>query len=770
LPAQRVIVSTPDTIQADHAVWDNMFFMTKILRSDASLMIRKIDWETNSVYIPFNKDVNQYEAGEKFYAFNNTNRRVYLCLASPPNVNAKSIYPPTGSEIAPEVKPDGYTWKFLYEISEEDLEKFDYPGFIPIKEISTDLYLDERLYQQNVQAATIRGAIEAIDVHVQGNAYPGAANVNFADNLYSIVNSGVENDQPYVTINPTGKSELIQIEGFYNKKYVIAFNDGYVATIESSYIDTDTGLLKFVLCDSSSTELPTGMSVFCILPKVEIIGNGKDAIAIPVLTSDKLITKIRMVRGGTNYSYVEAKMSILNGTQLKPLIGLNGLVSDITEILGTRHLMVAKSIKPVTSLGQDDSLIFSVPENTAVVYNNPKYTNVISPDTYYTQLALIKSPKKLVNNLEVVAGTTVTEVREMTLEAINPIIHIFIGSTNGAFNNSSNFFQVGDTIVRGPSNYPDQFRAIITEIININSFQTQLICTIINGAFETYAGYPIRNLQNTPTDTNDDSALVFLDCNENCSNNIYVVYQNIFRTSDFVSDNTLMGQNSFANAEIIQPLPEYSYVNPLYPTIAKIKVKDADTGFIPARYENGEYYPGEIVSSIKIIDGESVTRQTGKLVSISEPIQLIGDDNTIGYSYILECTIDRGEGQINTPEKLVNSDGISLNTNTIFRQGTTGSLGKIIRTALPSDTGNENTVYLYVNNYNGEFVVSDENLYIIDNLYNPVNYTNMKLKISNVIYSPSLVRYSGKLLYINDAGPVQRRLENTENLKLLIEF
>jgi hypothetical protein len=26
------------------------------------------------------------------------------------------------------------------------------------------------------------------------------------------------------------------------------------------------------------------------------------------------------------------------------------------------------------------------------------------------------------------------------------------------------------------------------------------------------------------------------------------------------------------------------------------------------------------------------------------------------------------------------------------------------------------------------------------------------------------------LLYINDAGPVQRRLENTENLKLLIEF
>jgi hypothetical protein len=26
------------------------------------------------------------------------------------------------------------------------------------------------------------------------------------------------------------------------------------------------------------------------------------------------------------------------------------------------------------------------------------------------------------------------------------------------------------------------------------------------------------------------------------------------------------------------------------------------------------------------------------------------------------------------------------------------------------------------------------------------------------------------LLYINDVGPVQRKLENTENIKLLVEF
>ena len=44
------------------------------------------------------------------------------------------------------------------------------------------------------------------------------------------------------------------------------------------------------------------------------------------------------------------------------------------------------------------------------------------------------------------------------------------------------------------------------------------------------------------------------------------------------------------------------------------------------------------------------------------------------------------------------------------------------------------------------------------------------MTVKSIIYAPSIVRYSGKILYINDAGPIQRRLENSENLKLLVEF
>lgn len=764
------IISTPDTIQADHLVWDNLFFVNQILRSDVSLMIKKYEWEPDKVYQPFNKDKNQYESDDKFYVFNTNNRRVYLCLSSPPNENAKSTYPPVGADITPEVKLDGYTWKFLYEISEEELEKFDYPGYIPVKEISTDLYTDERLYQQYVQASTVRGAIEAIDVQIQGKAYAAAVNINFENPIYAVASSTTESGSPVILIDPVGKYELVQVPGFYDKKYVIHFQDGYTAVIESSSIDSDTNLLKLVLCDPNTTNLPSASSIFTILPRIEIIGNGTGAIAVPIMTTDKLITKIKIVDSGINYSYVEAKVSVENGTLVKPLIGLNGLASDVTELLGTKHLMISKTIKPVSSLSLSDPVVYSLPENTGIVYDGNEYTNVISENTYYTQLSLLKSPKKLIDGLEEIAGTSVIEIREMTLEAINPKVTINIGNNQYPYTNSTNFFEVGDVIVRGPDNYPDQFRAVVTEITNTNPNVTNVFCDLINGSFETYSGYRIKNLKNTPTDGSDDTELFFQDCNNNCSTAISVSYQNVFTTRDFRTDNTLLGLTSFANAEIVPPTPGYGYVNPLYPTRAKIKVKNVDSGFIGSRYENGQYYYGETVDSLKIINGVSERQQSGKLVTISEPIQIIGDDNVLGYSYILECTIDRGEGQINTPDELVNSDNISLETNTLIRQGTTGSIGNIIRAAIPSGTSNTNIIYLYVNNYNGGFAINNDNLYIVDNLYNPKTYKNMKITVTDIIYAPSLVRYSGKLLYINDAGPVQRRLENTENLKLLIEF
>jgi len=764
-----------DCIETDQYTWDNMFVMNEVFRTDVSLMIKKIDWISGTRYEAFDKSKNQYELNEKFYAYNNSNNSVYLCLASPENENAFSTYAPTGETIEPEIKQDGYIWKFLFKLNDIDLEKFDYPGFLPIKEIGTDLYTDERILQQNVQANSVRGAVEAIDVVTQGEAYAGAVNSNFENAFYaiqSVVTATAEDGSTTIGVIVDGAlQELNKTQNFYREKYVINFENGYTALIDGSGFNDD-GNFQIDLCVDQIVQfgptgtLPPTTVQFRILPAIKIIGNGNNAWGITILDSTKKLTKVKMLKVGSNYSYAEARILVSNGTVLKPIIGLNGLTSDITQILGAKHVMISKKIKPVTTLSEGDPVIYSLPENTGLVYDGPQYKDVITPNTFYTQLALVRSPKILnEENLEEVAGTQIIEVREMVLEAINPTITITIGTSENPYTNPSSFFEVNDIIVRGPDNHADQFRAKITEVM-VTAFTTILVCDLINGAFETYSGYKIKNLKET-TETIDDAFLVFLDCDNNCSKAIKVQYQNVFSQTDFVSDNSLYGITSYETAEIKQPLPSYVYVNPLYPTRAKIKVNNPGTGFIPARYEDGEYIPGEIVTSLKTVANETVAVTKGTLVSISEPVEYIGEQ-TLGYSYILECVIDRNG--IDTPYELVNSDNILLETNTLIRQGTTGSLGKIVRVGIPSGT-DSNIVYLYVNNYNGAFYPDPQSkIYKINNLYEPTEYVDMKMTVQSIIYQPKLVRYSGNLLYINDVGPVQRRLENTENIKLLVEF
>jgi hypothetical protein len=765
-----------DCVETDQYTWDNMFVMNEIFRTDVSLMIKKIDWISNTRYEAFDKSKNQYELNEKFYAYNNSNNNVYLCLASPENENALSTYAPTGETVEAEIKQDGYIWKFLYKLNDIDLEKFDYPGFIPVKETGTDLYTDERILQQNVQSNSIKGAIEAIDVVVQGSAYSAAVNPNFENAFYaiqSVVTATADDGSTTISVLVDGTlQELNKTQNFYLEKYVINFENGYTALIDGSGFNSE-GNFQIDICADQIVQfgptgtLPPTTVQFRILPAIKIIGNGNSAWAIPVLDTAKKLTKIKILTSGSNFSYAEARMLVNNGTVLKPIIGLNGLATDITQILGAKHVMISKKIKPVTTLSESDPVIYSLPENIGLVYDGPQYKDVISPNTFYTQLALIKSPKILnEDNLEEVAGTQIIEVKEMVLEAINPKITITIGTSTNPYTNPSDFFEENDIIVRGPDNHVDQFRAKISEVM-VTAFTTILVCDLINGAFETYSGYKIKNLKET-TETLDDAFLVFLDCDDNCSKAIKVQYENTFLQTDFINDDALYGTVSLETTEIKQPLTGYAYVNPLYPTRAKVKVNNPGTGFIPARYQDGEYIPGEIITSVKTNGTTTVGVTRGTLVSVSEPIEYIGEQ-TLGYSYILECVIDRNG--IDTAYELVNSDNISLETNILIRQGTSGTLGKIVRVGIPSGTGDSNIVYLYVNNYNGAFYANAQTkIYKINSLYEPTEYVDMKMTIQSIIYQPKLVRYSGNLLYINDVGPVQRKLENTENIKLLVEF
>lgn len=768
-----------DTIEADQYTWDNMFFASQLTRDDLSLMIPEYTgWPAR--YEAFNKNKNQYENSEKFYAYNPANRRVYLCVDSPDNPNILSTVPPTGSSFQQlETTGDGYTWKFLYEIDEITLQKFQYPGFLPIKEVSTGLYTDERVLQQGVQASSVQGVIEAISVVSQGNAYLSAFNVNFSYTtaVMSIASSSPSNIIFSLSSSVANSfSDLNLSQDFYKDNYVINFENGYTAVIDKSYVDSSTGNFKIEICEdlvcSVTSTLPVGEK-FRILPRIKIIGNGQGACAIPILGINKKLQNISIINGGENYSYSEAEILIQNGSILRPIVSLNGLASDITQLLGAKHVMISKKIIPSTVLDPSNPALFEKPENTGIVYTGSQYNNVISENTYYTQISLIKSPRQSGSTsfMQIVAGSTLNVIREMLLEAINPKVNIFIGNATTPYINSDNFFKPGDTLVRGPNSAPDQFRAIITNV-TVGGDTTRLECDLINGAFDTYYGFRIKNLkfETDIANEDDDIFFTFTGCSGDCSSAIYATYENVFTLNDFKTDDALFGSESLQTVKIIKPAAGYSLVDPRYPNRVKINVLNPSPNFVQSRFEEDTYINGEIITGLKNNpDGSTSPTTNATLSTVSAPPGVAGDVTQSIFSccYILECTIQR-DG-IDTPFQLVNSDNISLETNTLIRQGTDGAIGKIIRVALPGNT-NSDKIYLYVNNYSKEFLVNGQNIYTINDLYDPTIYKNMKIVVSNIRKSPELIKYSGDLLYINSVGPVQRRLNNTEQVKLLVEF
>jgi hypothetical protein len=101
--------------------WQNISVLTDVRKRDAQAVVNRINW-TQEVYYPWSAQGNA--SGEKYYAYNPTNRIVYLCTAAN-SLNRKDLLGTSNSTILPttettESLEDGYTWKALYKVGAND--------------------------------------------------------------------------------------------------------------------------------------------------------------------------------------------------------------------------------------------------------------------------------------------------------------------------------------------------------------------------------------------------------------------------------------------------------------------------------------------------------------------------------------------------------------------------------------------------------------------------------------------------------------------------
>jgi hypothetical protein len=131
-------------------------FAKQVSLENASLVVDRIDWTSNTVY-------NTYQSNTNFYVLN-TKDQVFKCLSNVATGTASTSEPEltlsTTSLEEPYVETaDGYKWKYLYTLTSTQKQKFLSNDWMPVSS------------NKFVRAAAIGGSIDIVTVTNSGNNY-----------------------------------------------------------------------------------------------------------------------------------------------------------------------------------------------------------------------------------------------------------------------------------------------------------------------------------------------------------------------------------------------------------------------------------------------------------------------------------------------------------------------------------------------------------------------------------------------------------------------
>lgn len=167
--------------QSDNEIFRNIVYGKRITDSDSIAVIRRIDWTANTVYVPYDMSTITDTSNTQFYVLT-SEKKVFKCIDN--NKGVPSTIEPFLDSRRTFKTSDGYSWRYLYTISDADFAKFATASYIPVTPNST------------IVSVAIPGTIDHIAVTNVGTGYT-AYN---SGNVVAILNN------TNVTIEPTASA------------------------------------------------------------------------------------------------------------------------------------------------------------------------------------------------------------------------------------------------------------------------------------------------------------------------------------------------------------------------------------------------------------------------------------------------------------------------------------------------------------------------------------------------------------------------------------
>lgn len=175
------------SMNSSYDVWYNMIGGKRVTGNDIRHCIPRVDWEANTVYNMYD-DMTDSKSLSNFYVLTD-DYHVYKCISN--NYGVVSNTKPTSTSAYTDVQmADGYIWKFIYKITEEEKLRFMTDDYIPVKTVLTR----DTSLQWFVQNNAISGAIHNILLTDFGSNYT-------ANDMYVTITGDGLNANAFATRN-----------------------------------------------------------------------------------------------------------------------------------------------------------------------------------------------------------------------------------------------------------------------------------------------------------------------------------------------------------------------------------------------------------------------------------------------------------------------------------------------------------------------------------------------------------------------------------------
>jgi len=198
------------SIATIYEVWSNMIAGKKVLGGDIHHVIPRNNWTANTIYTAYDdKSTTLFNDNVTFYVVN-SDLSVYKCIAN--NISSNSTVEPTSVNPAITSKTsDGYSWKYMYTITDAEEIRFTTDNYIPVKTLSTDdgsiQWQVESIILTNAGVGYTNSTNIVVSVSGDGTTFAATGIVNTSTNTITsitVTSPGVGYTYATVTISDLG--------------------------------------------------------------------------------------------------------------------------------------------------------------------------------------------------------------------------------------------------------------------------------------------------------------------------------------------------------------------------------------------------------------------------------------------------------------------------------------------------------------------------------------------------------------------------------------